>query len=183
MGTWSLPKTVDRAEILRDAMSRPIPARTACDVLYHVLGDDNLFDNLEHGSDVDPTADARGIVVSTLNDMFFTGSDPASFASPAAVAVVREIVDGFEASSDDLYLKIASLNDEDAARALFGEVLDLDADALGAWTVGRDGYGLDFLASDPEGDRAYRIVAAGGFVTQFCAENMPMEMKRPSPSH
>ena len=66
-GTWALPKTTDQMQQLADVMKQPLPfgvdATTATSALYHVLGDDQLFDALHSASETQgPDADARGTV-------------------------------------------------------------------------------------------------------------------------
>jgi hypothetical protein len=44
MGTWSQPNTTTKACELQRLMTAPITRKTACDQLYDLVGDDDLFD-------------------------------------------------------------------------------------------------------------------------------------------
>ena len=71
-GAWALPETDDEIGQLIDILDKPLPvgvdAQNATNALYHILGDDRLFDSLEELAEQDPEADAREIVVSWLED-------------------------------------------------------------------------------------------------------------------
>ena len=43
-GTWALPKTQNELNVLRKLLKKPIPAGKATEILYDVLGDDELFE-------------------------------------------------------------------------------------------------------------------------------------------
>lgn len=58
MGTWSLPQTKQQAEKLSKLLEKPLLSRSIEDNLYHLAGDDNLFDEIstlkkEYGSKYD----------------------------------------------------------------------------------------------------------------------------------
>jgi hypothetical protein len=70
-GTWSLPDTDEKIENLDEIMSAPIEAgidgSNATSVLYHLIGDDELFDNISELADATgPDADVRPLVVDWL---------------------------------------------------------------------------------------------------------------------
>lgn len=44
MGVWAIPRTVKQAKALQKLMLEPLPASEACNKIYHLLGDDALFD-------------------------------------------------------------------------------------------------------------------------------------------
>lgn len=47
MGTWSQPNTTAKATQLKQLMASPILKTEAADLLYHLCGDDDLFDSFE----------------------------------------------------------------------------------------------------------------------------------------
>jgi len=65
-GTWSLPDTPEKMTQLKTWLSEPKPlgpdAEDVTDLLYELLGDDALFDQLQGMAEEDPTADAVPIV-------------------------------------------------------------------------------------------------------------------------
>ena len=73
MGTWALPQTEKQAKDLQKLMETPLPAKTASDQLYHLLGDDDLFDMIlmmrrEFGKDCDVRNLVKVTLKSFLND-------------------------------------------------------------------------------------------------------------------
>lgn len=70
MGTWSQPHTKEKAKELAEIMTHPIPKVQSCDTLYHLVGDDDLFDFFE---ELDEYEDVRHLVrshlKSTLKDL------------------------------------------------------------------------------------------------------------------
>ena len=65
-GTWSLPDTPEKMTQLQDWLSQERPlgpdAQDVTDVLYDLIGDDALFDQLQAMAEEDPNADAVPIV-------------------------------------------------------------------------------------------------------------------------
>jgi hypothetical protein len=65
-GTWALPDTPEKMTELKTWMSEPHPlgpdAEDVTDVLYELIGDDSLFDQLEGMAEEDATMDAVPIV-------------------------------------------------------------------------------------------------------------------------
>lgn len=65
-GTWALPDTPEKMTQLKTWLSQPHPlgpdAEDVTDVLYDLIGDDALFDQLGAMAEEDPTADAVPIV-------------------------------------------------------------------------------------------------------------------------
>ena len=65
-GTWAIPDTQEKYNELKKLMKRPIilgkGAKKATDNLYHLTGDDKLFDQLGDAADEDPKGDARPYV-------------------------------------------------------------------------------------------------------------------------
>ena len=68
-GTWSIPDTPEKVKELKDLMKQELPAAGAHDKIYHLLGDDELFDELDAMEEKDPTADVRGMIVRRLDDL------------------------------------------------------------------------------------------------------------------
>lgn len=48
MGTWALPDTKKKALQLEELMQSPIEARTAEEIIYNLLGDDELGDEIDN---------------------------------------------------------------------------------------------------------------------------------------
>ena len=71
-GSWALPNSDDEVGKLIDLLSEPLPvgvdAQNATNALYNIIGDDRLFDRLEEYSKIDPTADARDVIMPWLQD-------------------------------------------------------------------------------------------------------------------
>jgi len=65
-GTWAIPNTQKKYNELKKLMKRPIilgkDAEKATDKLYHLMGDDDLFDQLEDAADNNAKGDARPYV-------------------------------------------------------------------------------------------------------------------------
>jgi hypothetical protein len=70
MGTWSQPNTAKKSHQLKELMCKPILKHQAFQKLYHLVGDDDLFDFIE---ELEPTDDVRYLVQShiktTLNNL------------------------------------------------------------------------------------------------------------------
>jgi hypothetical protein len=144
-GTWALPDTPEKMTELRTWFSQPQPlgpdAENVTDVLYSLLGDDALFDQLAAMAAEDPDADAIPIVqawvtrnkdqspeLSELAVSFETAAPtapaapaapaaeappaaPAPAAPPAAPAPAAPVAEG-EDDSVDLEPKIRGLKSE-----------------------------------------------------------------------
>ncbi len=61
MGTWSTPNTMAKANKLAKLLAKPLPGEKATDVLYDLVGDDDLFDNIDRQS-----SDVRRLVADKL---------------------------------------------------------------------------------------------------------------------
>ena len=72
-GTWAVPRRPEEIAKLRELMAEPIPvgadATNATELLYGVLGDDQLFDDLEELAAQDPNADARPVIQKRMEEM------------------------------------------------------------------------------------------------------------------
>lgn len=68
-GTWSLPDTPAKKKALNQLLSKPLSAKEAPDKLYHLFGDDRLFDMIGNISRKDgPMTDVSKIVFDWLKD-------------------------------------------------------------------------------------------------------------------
>lgn len=67
MGTWSLPQTRVQAEELLKLLAQPLKASEATEKLYHLIGDDDLFDVIGKADDESSgEADVRVFVKTSL---------------------------------------------------------------------------------------------------------------------
>ena len=68
-GTWSAPQTHEQARELADLFRKPMKARTATGQLYDLIGDDDLYDQIEDvKKEEGPNADVRWVVAGKLDD-------------------------------------------------------------------------------------------------------------------
>lgn len=72
-GTWSLPETREQQTKLIELLSKELPvgpdATNATEQLYDLVGDDELFDQLEQLAGQNADADARPLVIARLEQM------------------------------------------------------------------------------------------------------------------
>jgi hypothetical protein len=72
-GTWALPDTPEKQRKLDDILAKELTvgpdATNAEEQLYDLVGDDQLFDQLQAAAENDPDADVRDIVISRLKQM------------------------------------------------------------------------------------------------------------------
>jgi hypothetical protein len=72
-GTWAVPDTKEKQTALVTLLSQELPvgadATNATELLYDLLGDDELFDRLEELAEQDANADAREIILSRLEEL------------------------------------------------------------------------------------------------------------------
>ena len=72
-GTWSLPDTPEKRDQLVELLSQDLPvgadATNATEQLYDLVGDDELFDQLEELADQDANADARQVIYDRLQEL------------------------------------------------------------------------------------------------------------------
>ena len=90
-GTWSTPDTPEAQKKLLDFMSKEQPvgadATDATEQLYDLLGDDELFDQLDALAQEDPNADCRQLVLDRMQEL---SNDPD----------VREVLDQLNIDAD-----------------------------------------------------------------------------------
>ena len=65
-GTWTLPNTPKQKAALKKLLSKPLKAKDATDKLYALIGDDEMFDDLDDYSDREPNDDVRPMVKSHM---------------------------------------------------------------------------------------------------------------------
>jgi len=72
-GTWATPKTPEQRRRLQDLLNQEIPVGTdatnATELLYDLLGDDTLFDQLQDLATSDPEADARPLIQKRMQEL------------------------------------------------------------------------------------------------------------------
>ena len=75
-GTWAVPDTDEEIAELTALFANPIPVGTDADnattLLYSLIGDDELFDDLYELSEQDPDSDCRDIVAARLGELGVT---------------------------------------------------------------------------------------------------------------
>ena len=71
-GTWAFPQSDDEVAKLIDVLSNPLPAgvdgQNATNILYDIIGDDRLFDQIAEIAKVDPEEDVRSVVENWLEE-------------------------------------------------------------------------------------------------------------------
>jgi hypothetical protein len=69
-GTWAIPDSPEAIQKLKEILKQELPvgvdATNATEILYDIIGDDDLFDSLSSLAEKDPTADARTEIVAWL---------------------------------------------------------------------------------------------------------------------
>jgi hypothetical protein len=72
-GTWQTPDTPEKQAKLVELLSKDLPvgadATNATEQLYDLLGDDELFDQLQELADRDANADARQVVLNRMQEL------------------------------------------------------------------------------------------------------------------
>ena len=72
-GTWAIPDTKEKQSALVKLLSQELPvgadATNVEELLYDLLGDDELFDRLEELAEQDADADAREIILTRLEEL------------------------------------------------------------------------------------------------------------------
>jgi hypothetical protein len=74
-GTWAVPDTPEAERKLQELMAQELPvgpdATNVTEQLYDILGDDDLYDQLEALARENPDADARPLIQARLEEMGF----------------------------------------------------------------------------------------------------------------
>ena len=79
-GTWAIPNSPESLGRLKEILSNELPvgvdATNATEVLYDIIGDDTLFDNLGELASENPEADARDTIIDWMNTNGFSDIVP-----------------------------------------------------------------------------------------------------------
>lgn len=81
-GSWAVPYTLEQAKELEELLSKPLPADQASkDILYNLMGDDKLFDQIDASED-EGNKDVRPLIRSCLREWLQQYQDsPETFRS------------------------------------------------------------------------------------------------------
>jgi hypothetical protein len=104
-GTWAIPDTPEALAELAELMKNPIPANKASDLLYHLVGDDSLADNIGEIEDRTPAADVRSLVHHFLKQWGIE-LPVAEAANPYAIGTAQAM----KSTGDKPPLKKATIN-------------------------------------------------------------------------
>jgi hypothetical protein len=172
MGTWSLPRTTAEFEKLFTAIQSPFAASTAEDRLYHLLGDDDLFDNIAKAKKVDQTADVRSLVVNRIWQIYLTGHAPTSITSePLTDAIMATISRPVDA--EDVFHHIKAIKDTDAAKQKVMWACDAKPEDVDKFTASRELNGMDYIVTDSD-DRVFRVEAISEVVCEIDPDNVDL---------
>ena len=121
-GTWATPDTPEKQQQLIDLLSKEFPvgadATNATEQLYDLIGDDELFDQLEALAEQDPDADCRQVVMDRM-DMLSNDPDIQAVVAklqidPAATMNPAEPTDaGMSAPQDQAQVPAEPAADEE----------------------------------------------------------------------
>lgn len=128
MGTWATPNTVEKIAQLEQAMSTPMTGPKALQLLYPILGDDDLFDNIEIVQEKNAEADVRPVIAATLEE-WTRWRSPSTFTrvwEPGVRERLRDLAQRFrETEFLDLYDRVLLA---DSKPAIQGHVAALIGD-------------------------------------------------------
>jgi hypothetical protein len=120
-GTWSTPDTPEKQKTLISLLSDELPvgadATNATELLYDLIGDDVLFDQLHELADQDANADARELVLDRLKEL--------QSIPDVAKVLVGVGVDLSEPETDDMDMDAADHKDLEEAEQ---DTSELDAE-------------------------------------------------------
>jgi len=120
-GTWSTPDTPEKQKTLISLLSDELPvgadATNATELLYDLIGDDELFDQLHELADQDANADARELVLDRLKEL--------QSIPDVAKVLVGVGVDLSEPETDDMDMDAADDKDLEEAEQ---DTSELDAE-------------------------------------------------------
>lgn len=166
MGVWRLIKTVDEAIALQSVLSAPLPVSQAVVRLSGLIGEDCLFDHFVDAEAVNREADVRGLVINRIDQIYFTEVVATELADHEAAVILKELVQAFEPTADDVFFEIAKIADETEARKLVMWARDDNDENSGGYSITRDAKGFDFVVEAPDG-ALYRVEAIDACVMQY----------------
>jgi len=119
-GTWAVPETPKQLRALKLFLSKEQPlgidAMNVSDVLYDIIGDDDLYDLFSEIAEREPESDARPIVINWIRDAV----KDLDFVNPNVVKNLRKVIqgvkEGFEGDLD--------ADSEDDLNARFNKDMD-----------------------------------------------------------
>ena len=74
-GTWSYPEGTEGYAEVKRILSQPLPAASAGQELYHILGDDELYDEIDRIEQENPNQDVREIFCRRLCEIIEDSDD------------------------------------------------------------------------------------------------------------
>lgn len=174
MGYWKLVGTVEEAETLRDIATRDVPAGNASEILYGVLGCDDLFDRLSKARKQHPAWDVSSLVVNSIAEIYFTGTDPRRIANDEVVEILRDVVDSRKGDHRrDYFHVLAQIGNADEAMDRFAHWLEIRRQDRPNWQISKDQNGYDFIALNGGGDM-FRLSAIDDYVMEIDPANRDM---------
>lgn len=91
-----IPLTTKKAKQLSNLFKRPIQARFAVDDLYDLIGDNQLFSEIQKEMELsDPMVDVRGLIADWLQKHWISKMDKINWKTPwdsEALEIVKNIV-------------------------------------------------------------------------------------------
>jgi hypothetical protein len=97
MGTWVLPQTTKQAKALQKLVAKPLPPKVAADKLYHLLGDDDLFDKIAEAEKKDGSnCDVRIFVEFVLRDFLNNKESATNSWDEEALKICQNICESLE---------------------------------------------------------------------------------------
>jgi hypothetical protein len=173
MGHWKLPTKVEEAETLRDIASRDLSAESASEVLYGILGSDDLFDRISKARKTHPRWDVSSLVVNAIAEIYFTGDDAHNIASADVVEILRVIVDNRVGDKRDIFYTLATIRNADAAMDRFAHWLEIRPQHRSNWEIAKDPNGFDYITRNTVGNM-FRLSAIDDFVMEVADCNLGM---------
>jgi hypothetical protein len=166
MGHWKLPNTVSEAETLRDIVARDLSGESASEVLYGLLGSDDLFDRISKARKAYPRWDVSSLVVNAIAEIYFTGDDAHNIAPAEVVTILRDIVDSRVGDKRDMFYVLEKFHNADEAMDRFAYWLEIRPQHRANWEVARDPNGFDWVVRNQVGNM-FRLSAIDDFVMEI----------------
>lgn len=88
-GTWAIPETQREVEDLQELLLNPIKAEEAEDLIYDLVGDDDLFDAIDAQIEKNPETDVRPIIIDRLRELL----DPEEYEQSMNEEIHKMLVD------------------------------------------------------------------------------------------